>query len=79
MGACLAIKDPKFFLSFRIARILTSQGTVISDPAQTVEHLLGKVISNAGAEDQATKDKVTALRTVLAGRMGAEKRVGGGL
>ena len=37
----------------------------ITDPGQTVEHLLGKVISNAGSEAQATKDKVTALASVL--------------
>lgn len=66
LGGSLAIKDPKFFLSFQIARILTAQGTAITDPGQTVEHLLGKVITNAGAESQATQDKVTALSTVLA-------------
>ena len=38
----------------------------ITDPGQTVEHLLGKVISNAGSEDQGTRDKVSALSTVLA-------------
>jgi len=66
VGGTLAIKDPKFFLSFQISRILTAQGTNITDAGQTVEHLLGKVISNAGSEDAATKAKVTALSTQLA-------------
>ncbi|KAH8687286.1 hypothetical protein BGZ60DRAFT_521948 [Tricladium varicosporioides] len=66
VGGSLAIKDPKFFLSFQIARIKTAQGTAITDPGQTVEHLLGKVLNNAGSESQATKDKVTALSKVLA-------------
>ncbi|KAE9373268.1 hypothetical protein N431DRAFT_373585 [Stipitochalara longipes BDJ] len=65
IGGSLAIKDPKFFLAFQIARIKTAQGIAIIDAGQTVEHLLGKVINNAGKEDQATKDKVTALSTVL--------------
>jgi hypothetical protein len=58
----LAIKAPKFFLSFQIARIKTVQGTANTDPGQTVEHLLGKVIKNAeSGESQATKDGITAL------------------
>lgn len=66
MGGNLAIKAPKFFLSFQIARIKTAQGTAITDPGQTVEHLLGKVIKNAGsAESQATKDAITALASNL--------------
>jgi hypothetical protein len=65
VGGSLAIKVPKFFLSFQIARILTAQGVTITDPGQTVEHLLGKVIKNAGGESQATKDKVTALASFL--------------
>ncbi|KAF8866102.1 hypothetical protein BDZ45DRAFT_720260 [Acephala macrosclerotiorum] len=66
VGGNLAIKAPKFFQSFQIARILTAQGTTITDPGQTVEHLLGKVIKNAGsAETQATKDAITALATQL--------------
>ncbi|KAN0098738.1 hypothetical protein V8E51_014401 [Hyaloscypha variabilis] len=64
-GGSLTIKDPKFFLAFQIARIKTAQGVTIMDAGQTVEHLLGKVINNAGSEDQATKVKVTALSTVL--------------
>ncbi|TVY57298.1 hypothetical protein LSUE1_G007352 [Lachnellula suecica] len=63
----LAIKAPKFFLSFQMARINTAQGTAITDPGQTVEHLLGKVVKNAGsAESQATKDAVAALAGSLA-------------
>lgn len=65
-GGSLAIKTPKFFLSFQIARIKTAQGIAITDPGQTVEHLLGKVVKNAGGESQGTKDKVTALSKVLA-------------
>ncbi|PMD41661.1 hypothetical protein L207DRAFT_528267 [Hyaloscypha variabilis F] len=64
-GGSLAIKDPKFFLAFQIARIKTAQGVTITNTGQKVQHLLGKVINNAGSEDQATKDKVTALSTVL--------------
>jgi hypothetical protein len=62
----LAIKVPKFFLSFQVARIKTAQGTAITDPGQTVEHLLGKVLNNAKGEDQALLDQVTALSKVLA-------------
>lgn len=50
-----------------MARINTAQGTAITNPGQTVEHLLGKVIKNAGSgESQATKDQITALASVLA-------------
>jgi hypothetical protein len=62
----LAIKVPKFFLSFQVARIKTAQGTAITDPGQTVEHLLGKVLNNSKGEDQALLDQVTALSKVLA-------------
>ncbi|KAF3904940.1 hypothetical protein ABW20_dc0109727 [Dactylellina cionopaga] len=61
----LAIKAPKFLLAFQVARIKTSQGIAITDPGQTVEHLLGKVIKNAGRVSQATKDEVTRLSTDL--------------
>ncbi|KAK6537477.1 hypothetical protein TWF694_011662 [Orbilia ellipsospora] len=61
----LAIKAPKFFLEFQIARIKTSQGQTITDPGQTVEHLLGKVIKNAGRVSQATIDAVNKLATQL--------------
>jgi hypothetical protein len=64
----LAIKVPKFFLSFQVARIKTAQGITITDPGQTVEHLLGKVVKNAGGESAATKAKVTALSTQLGAR-----------
>jgi hypothetical protein len=50
-----------------MARIKTAQGVTITDAGQTVEHLLGKVIKNAGSkETQATKDQITALASVLA-------------
>lgn len=62
----LAIKVPKFFLSFQIARIKTAQGTAITDPGQTVEHLLGKVTKNAAGESQDLLDQVNALATQLA-------------
>ncbi|KAI6248358.1 hypothetical protein HI914_03407 [Erysiphe necator] len=65
VGGNLAVKLPKFFLSFQISRILTAQGTAITNPGQTVQHLLGKVIKNAGSESQATKDKVMALANEL--------------
>lgn len=65
-GGSLAIKVPKFFLSFQIARIKTAQGTAITDPGQTVEHLLGKVTKNAAGESQDLLDQVTALSTQLA-------------
>ncbi|KAL3420437.1 hypothetical protein PVAG01_08936 [Phlyctema vagabunda] len=66
VGGNLAIKAPKFFLSFQIARVNTAQGTAITNAGQTVEHLLGKVIKNAGsAETQATKDAINALATQL--------------
>jgi len=61
----LTIKDPKFFLAFQVARIKTAQGITITDTGQTVQHLLGKVLNNTRSESQATKDKVTALSTVL--------------
>jgi hypothetical protein len=32
----------------------TVQGVTITNTGQTVQHLLGKVINNAGSEDQAT-------------------------
>lgn len=62
----MAIKAPKFFQSFQVARIKAAQGVVETDPGQTVEHLLGKVTKNAGsAESKATIDAITALATKL--------------
>ncbi|KAH6721316.1 hypothetical protein DL95DRAFT_461624 [Leptodontidium sp. 2 PMI_412] len=66
VGGNLAIKAPKFFLAFQVARIKTAQGIAITDPGQTVEHLLGKVTKNAIKESQATLDQITALASVLA-------------
>ncbi|EPE31147.1 hypothetical protein GLAREA_04114 [Glarea lozoyensis ATCC 20868] len=66
VGGNLAIKAPKFFQSFQIARIKAAQGVVETDPGQTVDHLLGKVTKNAGsAESKATLDAITALATQL--------------
>ncbi|KAJ4301419.1 hypothetical protein N0V90_003511 [Kalmusia sp. IMI 367209] len=65
-GGSLAIKEPKFFLAFQVARIKTAQGVAITDPGQTVEHLLGKVQKNAGSADQGLLTQVNALATQLA-------------
>lgn len=65
VGGNLAIKDVRFFLSYQIARIQTAQGVNITSASDTVQHLLGKVISNAGEESQATKDQATALASQL--------------
>ncbi|KAF2763185.1 hypothetical protein EJ05DRAFT_496012 [Pseudovirgaria hyperparasitica] len=64
-GGSLAIKVPKFFLAFQVARIKTAQGEAISDPGQTVEHLLGKVTKNAAGESADLLDQVTALASQL--------------
>lgn len=64
-GGNLAIKEPKFFLAFQIARIKTAQGVAITDPGQTVEHLLGKVQKNAGTADKGLLTQVNALATKL--------------
>ena len=64
-GGNLAIKVPKFFLAFQVARIKTAQGVTITDPGQTVDHLLEKVTKNAAGEDQGLLDQVTALSTQL--------------
>lgn len=61
----LAIKVPKFFLAFQVARIKTAQGIAITDPGQTVEHLLEKVTKNAAGESKALLDQVVALSTRL--------------
>ncbi|PVH88043.1 hypothetical protein DL98DRAFT_447492 [Cadophora sp. DSE1049] len=66
VGGGLAIKAPKFFLAMQVARIKTAQGIEITDPGQTVEHLLGKVTKNAVRESQATLDQITALASELA-------------
>lgn len=64
-GGNLAIKVPKFFLAYQVARIKTAQGVQITDPGQTVEHLQGKVTKNAAGEDQSLIDQVNALATQL--------------
>ncbi|CZS92601.1 hypothetical protein WAI453_006659 [Rhynchosporium graminicola] len=65
-GGALAIKAPKFFLAFQIARIKAAQGLENKDPGQQVDHLLGKVTKNAVRESKATLDAITALSKVLA-------------
>ena len=65
MGGALQIKVPKFFLSFQIARIKTAQGIAITDPGQTVEHLLGKVTKNAAGESAALLAEVADLAVSL--------------
>lgn len=64
-GGNLAIKEPKFFLAFQMARIKTAQGVAITNPAETVEHLLGKVQKNAGTADKALLTQVSDLATQL--------------
>lgn len=64
-GGNLAIKVPKFFLSYQVARIKTAQGVAITDPGQTVEHLQEKVTKNAAGESQDLIDQVNALATQL--------------
>jgi hypothetical protein len=65
VGGSLAIKVPKFFLEFQVSRIQTAQGNAPTDPALTVEHLLGKVTTNAAGESQSLLDQVTTLSTTL--------------
>jgi hypothetical protein len=65
VGGSLAIKVPKFFLQFQIARIREAQGTPSNVPGENVEHQLGKVIKNAAGEDQSLLDQVNALATTL--------------
>ncbi|CAG7562163.1 unnamed protein product [Fusarium equiseti] len=64
-GGNLAIKVPKFFLQFQIARIQQAQGAVSDIPGMTVEHQLGKVVKNAAGEDQALIDQVNELAVNL--------------
>lgn len=61
----MAIKVPKFFLAFQVARIKTAQGVAITDAGQTVDHLLGKVLKNAAGESKASLAKVSKLATTL--------------
>ena len=61
-----AIKIPKFFLEYQVSRIETAQGNPPTNPALTVEHLLGKVTKNAaGEKDKSLLDEVTRLSKVL--------------
>lgn len=64
-GGNLAIKVPKFFLQFQMARIRESQGNPSDVPGQNVQHQLGKVLNNAGSEDQALIDQVNTLAVTL--------------
>lgn len=65
VGGSLAIKVPKFFLEFQVSRIQTAQGNASTNPALTVEHLLGKVLKNAAGESKALLDQVNALAKQL--------------
>ncbi|CAG8952376.1 hypothetical protein HYFRA_00001123 [Hymenoscyphus fraxineus] len=66
VGGSLQVKAPKFFQSFQLARIKAASGVKETDPGQTVEHLLGKVIKNAPkGESAATLDAIKALATQL--------------
>ncbi|KAH7271166.1 hypothetical protein B0J15DRAFT_205071 [Fusarium solani] len=65
VGGNLAVKVPKFFLQFQMARIQQAQGIVSDVPGMTVEHQLGKVLKNAAGEDQALLDQVNNLAVTL--------------
>ena len=66
VAGSLAIKVPKFFLEFQVARIQTAQGNPPTDPGQQVDHLLTKVLTNAAGQSQDLLDQVTELSTILA-------------
>lgn len=65
VGGSLAIKVPKFFLQFQIARIQQAQGVQSDVPGLTVEHQLEKVLKNAAGEDQGLLDEVSNLAVTL--------------
>ncbi|EEU47282.1 uncharacterized protein NECHADRAFT_91726 [Fusarium vanettenii 77-13-4] len=65
VGGNLAVKVPKFFIQFQMARIQQAQGVVSDVPGMTVEHQLGKVLKNAAGEDQALLDQVNNLAVTL--------------
>ncbi|KAJ4313712.1 hypothetical protein N0V84_009273 [Fusarium piperis] len=65
VGGSLAIKVPKFFIQFQMARIQQAQGVVSNVPGMTVEHQLGKVLKNAAGEDKALLDEVNNLAVTL--------------
>ncbi|KAI5464784.1 hypothetical protein BGZ63DRAFT_163546 [Mariannaea sp. PMI_226] len=65
VGGSLAIKVPKFFLQFQIARIQQAQGTVSNAPGMTVDHQLQKVLKNAAGEDKGLLDQVNKLAVTL--------------
>ncbi|KAI1423475.1 hypothetical protein F5Y12DRAFT_529951 [Xylaria sp. FL1777] len=65
VGGSLAIKVPKFFLEMQVSRIETAQGNPPTEAGLQVDHLRDKVLKNAGNEDQALLDQVTALATQL--------------
>ncbi|KAF5231270.1 hypothetical protein FAUST_9363 [Fusarium austroamericanum] len=64
-GGNLAIKVPKFFLQFQIARIQQAQGAVSNIPGMTVDHQLEKVLKNAAGEDKSLLDQVNELAVNL--------------
>jgi hypothetical protein len=65
VGGSLAIKVPKFFLQFQIARIREAQGIPSNVPGENVEHQLGKVVKNAAGENAALIDQVNTLAVTL--------------
>ncbi|KFA78604.1 hypothetical protein S40288_06982 [Stachybotrys chartarum IBT 40288] len=67
VGGSLAIKVPKFFLQFQMARIREAQGNPSDVPGATVEHQLEKVVKNAGSENPALIAQPAAL--VLPGHL----------
>ncbi|MCJ1333287.1 hypothetical protein MMC10_009981 [Thelotrema lepadinum] len=60
VSGSLAIKVPKFFIQFQIARVNNATGVAV-DEAGTVEHQLGKVVKNAAGESQGLIDQVNTL------------------
>jgi hypothetical protein len=63
-GGNLAIREPKFFLQFQMARIKTAQGQKLSG-ADTVDHLLQQLKSNAITADKPFLGQVEQLAKQL--------------
>ncbi|KAI1343148.1 hypothetical protein F5Y15DRAFT_278531 [Xylariaceae sp. FL0016] len=61
----LSIKVPKFFLEMQVSRIQTAQGNAPTEAGLQVDHLLGKVLTNAAGEDQDLLDQVSQLAATL--------------
>ncbi|KAF7547476.1 hypothetical protein G7046_g8985 [Stylonectria norvegica] len=64
VGGNLAIKVPKFFLQFQIARIQQAKGIKPKSASSTVKHQLDKVLKNVVGEHQDLIDEVNNLSTI---------------